>query len=441
MNINRYDNPIICSQVLALGSRNLDFTKPTLTDHGVESLFLRPLDEIEDNFGLYHSYSRNSTFREICDVIAGDGVEETDEQVHSPGIILIIEVEDITFEISDTMKLKELLIGTLIKQGLNIVSTRVTEDLEDETDSGSIVTIVLSEGFVIVRSMPGLRYCAIDIHFWSVLDKHEATKNSLVTALGSSTKSGKSLSAFRVIAGGMFGVSTWKSDEKSRGPQYKELCKNIEKSKIGTENMTIEENEVDSNTVTAGMLDLLFNQGLKVALICGNDNDEGCDKSYTTIKDVTSVKKVVKVSCPNLTTFNPFASDASKIITSCKEYMLEIMKGEVKDGTFDAIVIDQSADKTTAAVLHRIMTSRKSFRKKVLSPEIIVIAFAASEGDEWRKTLLKRIKHEVSTDIDYSIHRSSLASLLIHLSIPHCRYLSMILRTTQISRLAQMIRN
>jgi len=394
--INWYDNPIICSQVLAMGSRNLDFTKPTLTDHGIESLFLRPLDEIEDDFGLFHSYSRNNTFREICDVIVGEGVEEIDEQVRSPGIVLVVEVEDVTFEISDTVKLVELLTETLVKQGLNIVSKRVTKDIEDETDSDSIITLVLSEGYVIVRSMPELQYCGIDIHFWSALDKHESTKNALVNALGSSTKSGKSLTAFRVIAGGMFGVPTWKDDEKSRGPQYKELCENIEKSKIEKEKMAIDEKKsVDSNTVSAGMLDLLFNQGLKVALICGNDDDEDCDKSYITLQDVTSVKKVVKLSCPSLATFNPFASDASKIITSCEDYLLEAMKGEAKDGTFDAIVIDQSADKTTAAVLHRIMTSRKTFRKNVLSSEVIVIAFAASEGDEWRKTLLKRIKQEV----------------------------------------------
>ena len=403
---NRYDNPIICSQVLAMGSRNLDFTKPTITDHGIESLFLRPLDEIEDDFGLYHSYSRNSTFREICDVIVGEGVEKIDEQVRSPGIVLVVEVEDVTFDISDTDKLVELLTGTLVKQGLNVVSKRVTRDIEDEIDRDSVITLVLSEGYVIVRSMPDLQYCGIDIHFWSGLDKHEATKNALVNALGSSTKSGKSLSAFRVIAGGMFGVPTWKNDEKSRGPQYKELCEDIEKSKIEKEKMSMNEKSVDSNIVKAGMLDFLFNQGLKVALICGKDGDEGCDKSYITLQDVTSINEVEKLSCPSLATFNPFASDASKIITSCEEYLLEAMKGEAKNGTFDAIVIDQSADKTTAAVLHRIMTSRKSFRKNVLSPEVIVIAFAASEGDEWRKTLLKRIKHEVRTHMEHLIRRS-----------------------------------
>ena len=96
--IHRYDNPVICSQVMGMGSEKINFIKPTLTDHGIDGFVVRPMDEIDDHYDLYHDYGKNDTSIEICDSI-GDLIVDTTDQTRSPGIILIVETEGATIDL------------------------------------------------------------------------------------------------------------------------------------------------------------------------------------------------------------------------------------------------------------------------------------------------------------------------------------------------------
>jgi hypothetical protein len=42
---------------MVMGSRTVDFMNPTLTDHWTKNLVFADLEDIKDNFELYHDYA------------------------------------------------------------------------------------------------------------------------------------------------------------------------------------------------------------------------------------------------------------------------------------------------------------------------------------------------------------------------------------------------
>jgi len=382
--INWYDNPVICSQVMGMGSEKINFIKPTLTDHGIDGFVVRPMDEIDDHFDLYHDYGKNDTSIEICDSI-GDLIVDTTDQTRSPGIILIVETEGATIDLFDSAVLEETLTSALKKEGLNVISAE-TKDMSD----GLLVSIVLSEGYVTARALPESNYCGFDIHFWSSLEKHESAKRSLIAAVGSENNP---KSSYRVIAGGMFGVSSWKVDEKKRGPQYDEICADY--SKIDVPEKKHEAQQSDIYSVMAHSLNLLESKSLKVAVLCGSESASDCEEHTKVIESLDTVDDVLTFSCSKMANFNPYAQDSSEIITSCEREILETLKGSASDITFDAVVIDASAEQYTASALLRSIASRKSNREAILQENALFLSTQTDESDEWHQNLLALVKDEV----------------------------------------------
>ena len=72
-----------------------------------------------------------------------------------------------------------------------------------------------------------VQYCGIDIHLWGSFDRLENLKKALVSVIYSDRRAGdisSSTSSYRIVTGGMFGVSTWRADEMGRGPRRTLNC-------------------------------------------------------------------------------------------------------------------------------------------------------------------------------------------------------------------------
>eukprot|EP00957_Ditylum_brightwellii_P117318 8947675-Ditylum_brightwellii.AAC.1 len=179
---------------MTMGSHEIDFLNPTLKDHNVDTLHLADLDDIDDPFELYHDYARNTTVKPTC--YRSNSGSELTEQTRSPGIILILEAENSSANLASPGAVKDTLTGVLEESGL-------------------------SEGYVVARTEPEHEYVGFDIHLWSSFHKQGDLEIALITAMKGDRKIS---SSFRIIAGGMFGVSTWMDDEKRRGPSSTEEC-------------------------------------------------------------------------------------------------------------------------------------------------------------------------------------------------------------------------
>lgn len=390
--VNWYDNPIICSQVMVMGSRTVDFMNPTLTEHGTSNLVIRDLEKIEDHFDLYHDYAYNATSFHLCDTLADKKNDAT--QVRSPGILMAVEAEDVTGDISGD-NLKTNLSRALEKEGFNVISSDIVE-----TDSNVIAYITLKEGYVIARAMAELKYVGFDIHLWSTIHKHEAAKDALVVAIGGNASA---LSTYRVIAGGMFGMDTWKEDDKLRGPQFEEMCHAIKETAPAVNVNDGDTSQTDLDIVMEEGLKVLdHDQDLKLAMLVGNDDSskDAAEKHRATLAAYKSVKEVVSMNCPSMVDFNEFSEEAGDALAACEKYLYEIFDENTNDDKFNVIVIDSTADMVTSSILLKLFAARrKQFLGEVLEEDVIIISTIVDNEDEaWKRNLLLLFKDEVFSD-------------------------------------------
>lgn len=382
---------------MVMGSRTVDFMNPisgpALVDHGVKNLVVKDLNQIEDDFELYHDYSFNATSSHLCDLLAERKSNEKNQD-KSPGIMLVAEVEDVTGDLS-VIGLKGSITAALKKEGMTIKSFDAVQE-----DNHILVSVVMKQGYIIARVMPDKKYVGLDIYFWSSMDKQRDVLNSLVGGLGG----GRSpLSSYRVITGGMFGIDTWEEDESLRGPQFEELCKSV---KATAPIVTTHDKAVDETDFYVAMqegLKLIRSEKLKIAMLVGDD------ESVATIaknhKDAVSnfhvVNEVIPLNCPSMADFNRYAENASDALAECERHLFGLLTEESEAKPFNAVVIDSTADKLTSSILLKVLESHKRFvLHNLLEKDSLFITISENKHDDvWRKHLLLKIKDLVFGNI------------------------------------------
>ena len=381
---------MICSQAMVMGSWLVDFMNADLFDHGVEGHLIGPLADVEDPYHLYHDYSHNYTSRNLCDVMLAD--EKSDKsttQTSSPGTILIVEAEDASIDLSSPA-LEGTLTSTLEKQGLTVKSTTVSK-----ADDSSIFSFILEEGYVIARSMPDKKYCAFDIHFWTKLGEQQAVRDALIAAVGSKESS---LTNYRIIAGGMFGLPSWEEDEKIRGPQYKEICKMFD------DEVKIEE---DLNNKKLGGLDQDFlssiiaegvsvipGEGKAVVVLTGDAQTSS--GTVIALENLDSIEEVDILDCPSMVKFNEFNEGALEAAAACELHLKKFLSDIDEDEKIDALVLDSTVDKFTASIFLKVLSSRrKKLVKTAFEPDAIIVSLLMDNQEKWRRNLLQLIKTDI----------------------------------------------
>jgi hypothetical protein len=376
---------------MAMGSYSINFMKAEQTDFGVEGLLIEPVESTEDPYHLYHDYARNHTSREICDVLLNkDKSGKAPTQTGSPGILFIVEAEDATADLSDVDGLKSSLTTALEKEGLTIVSA-----VTAATNGGSIITFMLSEGYVVARTLPEHKYCGFDIHFWTSLDKHVGTKDAVIAAVGSKASS---TSTFRVIAGGIFGLSSWQEEEKGRGPQYEDICEQRRQAREAEVDSSTTEKKmgvVDQSTIDSMLEESVFlipGDSKKVAMLIGNDGKSG---SSAAAKNMDNVE-VETIYCPSMLDLNEYEAGALDAATACERHLTNTLSDLAVNKKFNVLVIDSTADKLTASILLKIFSvRRKTFAKRVLEANALVVSVMLDESEKWRQNLVQLFKNDV----------------------------------------------
>jgi hypothetical protein len=376
---------------MVMGSRTVDFMNPTLTEHGTSNLVVRNLATIEDDFDLYHDYAYNATSYHLCDNFSDKNNDGT--QVRSPGIMLVVEAEDVTGDLSID-SLKRSLTSALKKEGFNIIASDAVQ-----TDSNVITYITLKEGFVIARAMAESKYVGFDIHFWSAMHKQEAAQNALVAAVGGKRSA---LSTYRVITGGMFGIATWEEEDKFRGPQFEEMCHAIKETAPVVNLNEGDVSQIDLDIVMEEALKVSNGQNLKVAMLVGNSvsTNDITEKHRATLVRYESVKEVVPMNCPSMADFNEFSEKAGEVFTACEKHLYEMFVENTHESRFSIIIIDSTADKVTSSILLKLFAARrKKFVAKTLEEDVIVMsAIVDNEDERWKRNLMSLFKDEVFVD-------------------------------------------
>jgi hypothetical protein len=297
---------------------------------------------------------------------------------------MILEAEKASVAIS-LAAVESRVSNALKKQGLSVIDTIVYEDPEDKS---SIVAIILAEGYVVARRMPDEKYCAFDIHLWSSFEKQEGVKNALLSAVGSAR--GEASSSYRIVAGGMFGVETWKEDQMNRGPHRTSQCDNHgETSKSSAAASSTFDTVLKESMALVGDVN-----DLVVLVVCGKQT-ESCE-SLDTLAQISTVGKVVPIyTCGSVEGVNEYMEDGLSPMKECQAIVLAQLEGSVADGEkFRVLVLDRKVSFAMGQIVHRIFLSRGN-TAELFDVHVAVLASIEDESEAWRRQFVERFRHDI----------------------------------------------
>ena len=386
----RYENPVIGAQVMTMGSRTIDFMRENIVDHFSEvnpNILLPPLVETENKFELFHDYTHNASSLSVCDIYESslDDVL-SDKQLRSPGIIFIAEAEDVLITLNDIDSVRSTIVDVMKECGLEIFS-----DHSSPSIAGDIFTFLTNVGYVIARTGRDTSYVGLDIHFWTMFQLQNKLANFILEALGSDVSS---TTTYRVIAGGIFNVPLWKQDASLNGPHVEDSCDTYVKTGVSIEK-DIDQPNIERNLLIES-LKIVSGDNIRLLALVGNKRNSLLEKDKIFIKSKSRVAEIVTLNCPSLENFSPEGKGETEKLADCERSIYKSIRNRARDGKFNAIFIDSSADEVISSIFLKCFKVRSgTLRDEVLVNDSLIIALELTRSETWRQNLLRRFKSEV----------------------------------------------
>jgi len=372
MELNFYDVPVICAQTLILGSNAVDFRTTPPTDHGVDPLWKRFLPAEVDNttvsFDSWHGYRRNLQHKRPAQDLDLETIPAQQEK--SPGILLVLEVEDVT-----TPNVEAALMQALDRVGMKQLFVVET-------------AMIFDQGYLVARCHES--YCGLDVHLWSAFDQLPSLQTALVEALG-----GRASNRYRVVAGGMFGLPTWQADWQKRGPQPpKEELRDEDPAPVQAMDLSV----VVQATVKA--LGMIPNAKELVALVvCGKDDECPLVRAMQESPVVESV--LVVHTCDNVQGVNEYSPDVTSTLYACEQAVVQQLEAAyaTSGSKIDVIALDSSVTMVMGQIILRVFQDdvKKYQFTRFTSQSMLVLAPSASIGaqEDWRRNMLDRFRRDI----------------------------------------------
>ena len=400
MDIQVLDVPFICSQTLIMGSNAKNFVMSNITDHGVQSLFYDSFNGKGNDYEMLYRYQKNSNVIKKHCSDAGRQYERTmpTQQKHSPGIFMVLELENVGAR-SET--LEEIVTKSVGAAGLTAVGST---ELLDNGEVGKVVTIAMKEGYIIARIWPDRKYCAVDAHLWSSFEKHELLKEALLKNFKGGSGVDPTLSSFRIVAGGMFGIETWKDDDVKRGPRAEEgFCgADSEPEQEATAEVKSSNAQIVHVENLAPLLGKSIDHDRAVVLVLCDSAGKECstmDSMVASLKERQSkLDTKVVFPFPVLTHLRACPGTTADDVDKMNECMSEVKKllAELGSEKVSAVVLDPGAPMEIAQIFHRIAKEemRATGSVQILDEKAAIIAWV-DEGQAWRKHFLSRFSNDI----------------------------------------------
>ncbi|KAL7537733.1 hypothetical protein ACHAWF_005879 [Thalassiosira exigua] len=205
-----HDVPHYCLQVFVAVSNSVDFLTAEPVDHGIETLYLKSVDEFQLQFDSWYNYG----------VESGKKVYECEEHLSrnragsALSVLMILEAEQTSIPVES---LEDSISKALVRVGLTKVDS-LASPLTIEGSKGSAFTVLINEGYITARCVPDIKYCAVDIILYGDFNGNMvAVKEELIRAMQS-----EKTSTYRFVLGGMLGRDN--EAETIGPPSMKDLC-------------------------------------------------------------------------------------------------------------------------------------------------------------------------------------------------------------------------
>ncbi|KAL7528475.1 hypothetical protein ACHAWF_002578, partial [Thalassiosira exigua] len=203
-----HDVPQYCLQVAVLASNSVDFLTAKPVDHGVETLYLKGIDEFQAQFDSWYNFGvADSKQSRKC---GGNKVSKDTDSTFS--VLMILEAEQSSIPLES---LEDIILKALARVDLTKVDSLASPLTMDDID-GSTIMVLADDGYITARCVPDLEYCAFDILLYGAsIANMAAIKEGLLQAVQSPQSS-----SYRFVLGGMVGYGN--GDEKAIGPPTSE---------------------------------------------------------------------------------------------------------------------------------------------------------------------------------------------------------------------------
>eukprot|EP00522_Entomoneis_paludosa_P009895 CAMPEP_0172455196 /NCGR_PEP_ID=MMETSP1065-20121228/11940_1 /TAXON_ID=265537 /ORGANISM="Amphiprora paludosa, Strain CCMP125" /LENGTH=1595 /DNA_ID=CAMNT_0013207655 /DNA_START=24 /DNA_END=4811 /DNA_ORIENTATION=+ len=377
LQVHYYDVPLVCSQVMILGSNSIDFLNVDLTDHDVPTM-LDPIGEVDHNFQVVHDYLDNPAAKQQqkCKPDGSDD-EEPDESESSPGLVMILEAEGARIDISTANIVKDAIMHALAENNLSVENTRTV----DHGSTGHVVTMVLKEGYVVARTWKEHQYIAFDIHLWGSFHKLMALENSLIESVGSSPEAS---SSFRIVATGMHGIESFAEDFRRRGPKFMEDC-DEKPAEIAAQKT---QSPIPDVLLKESFNSLVLYDDVLVAVICGPESTK-CS-SLDVVESSDAIDNVIALrACASIEGGVQYHQDSDVRMIDCERNILNILKKQAD--VVDVLVLDPEAPFEMAQLLRKIV-SRVKNKNAIFSEDLVVLAPMPDPTETWRRLFVDNFR-------------------------------------------------
>jgi len=370
------DVPITCHQGITISSNGVDFLNKAPKDHHVETLYLRPVDEVEDRYDIWYNYKKiKEHTTALCEEPSMVETALVEKVASNLGVLMVIEAEDVSVRLQSSSAVQAIISKALAHSDLTQTSVQLSPK-----DEGYELFFILEEGYVVARTWPQQKYCAFDLTLWRTIDKQEMAKTQLVAAVGSS-----SVSSYRIVTGGMYGI---KDDKSNVGPRVNATC---DKDAVDTpyqDVVSVEQSAIDTIlSESAGMI-----EGSSVLVLCGNASRTCSSLEMLTKKEL----EVIPVwTWPSLTQDGDVSQD---MMIDCERDILGSLHEMVEEnGKLSGIVIDPQAPLVMGQILHKILSNSR-VRREILTENHVVLSVSAADPSDalWRRALLDRFRTNFS---------------------------------------------
>jgi spermidine synthase len=365
-----YETPVICSQVLAFGSNNVDFFHAPTYDHGIETFLYGNMHDPHTRYDLMHDYRKNIAPASICNL---EIPEEPAEQRTAAGICEIVNAENVSIELDNNIA--TILSDVANRNGFKIIS--------DPVSDSRIVMLVMKEGYIAARLWPSKNYLGLDINLWGSTYKIDTVRADILKAVGSSD-----VSSYRVVVGGMYGSSTWKEDQKILGPKLKQL-RNCEKDVV-TEGYL--DTTLASDMSVEESVELTLANEITAVVVCGEGVKE-CSNSKVLIEHHNVDEVIILHECPGLKDAkleDKFACE-TKVSAEWKKALKKVRKTNL-------LVMDPTASYEMHQIVSSMLSTRM-VRDRLLQEHSIVVTWSTDRDTEtWRREFLDRFRKAVHYD-------------------------------------------
>lgn len=368
-----YESPVICSQVLAFGSNNVDFFRDPTYDHGVETFLYNKNIKgggggatPETRYDLMHDYRKNIAPAEHCNLTIPP---EPTEQGTAAGVVEIVNAEECVTPLGpDIVKILK---DVAEKHGFIVEGEPVYDQ--------DVGFVLMKEGYIAARIWPDEEYVGFDVNLWGKTYKIKNVRDDLVKAVKSSE-----VSSYRVVVGGMYGSNTWKEDQKIVGPRVKQL-RNCNED-------TVKEGIADAKLISAAAVEevvaMTNAKDITAMVVCGK-KDAKCDsiKVLSSFKDVKEVLPIYE--CMSLDPANSESMFACEV--AMEKLVAETLLGSAGK-KMHLFVFDNSASYPTHQIFLSLLGSRM-IQDTWFQDHSITTTFANDITTEtWRREFLDHLR-------------------------------------------------